>query len=70
MVPCAVMNIPYTVRCPRMTKCLLITRSQIMFPLEFRVPGYNPEKPGKIPIFPGCKTMLKIQEISGTRNPE
>ena len=46
------------------------------FPPEFRVPGSNPEKPGKITIFPGWKTMRKNPEITRknfripTRNPE
>ena len=40
--------------------------AQVGFPPEFRVPGSNPEKPGKIMIFPGWKTMRKNPEI--TRN--
>ena len=31
---------------------------------EFRVPGSNPEKPGKITIFPGWKTIWKNPEIT------
>ena len=39
-------------------------RSVLGFPPEFRVPGSNPEKPGKITIFPGWKTMRKNPEIT------
>ena len=37
---------------------------RIGFPPEFRVPGSNPEKPGKITIFPSWKTMRKNPEIT------
>ena len=37
---------------------------RIGFPPEFPVPGSNPEKPRKITIFPGWKTMRKNPEIT------